>query len=74
MTINEGTNIAICEPVECVTKTAFCKEQPERDPVEKVRDVPDHLKDLFERSRSCLEENDTYCLRELLVELQDVFL
>ena len=73
MTINEGTNIAICEPVECVTKMAFCNKQAQRDPVDKVRDVPDHLKDLFQRSRSCLDENDTNCLHELLVEFQDVF-
>ena len=73
VTIKEGTHIAICEPVESVTKMTLCKERARRDPVDMVHDVPDHLKDLFERSRSCLDENCTTCLCELLVEFQDVF-
>ena len=69
--LGEVTEIsAVLEPSPRQTQSAFTVNQVQQ---EIKPDVPDHLKDLLERSSESLSEEEHQQLRQLLVEFQEVF-
>ena len=73
----KGTNLATCEPIEEIVPF---EEQKTRSAVCQTRDtsmiegqIPEHLKDLYIRCRTHLDDEQRENLKKLLVRNQDAF-
>ena len=64
--LSEGTVLGICEPVDKI-------EQTSSEHLGKAEILPDHLHELFLKSRSLLSESEAEQLENLLIEYADVF-
>ena len=77
--IHQGTNVAVCEPVEvmtigdeCNARAASCYMACGNDDG-KIADIPDHLDNLFDRCSSSLDEEQQAQFKKLLLRHQDAF-
>ena len=74
--IKAGTCVATCDPIVSVQEVGAVEsptEQSSQENGDAPVDVPEHLKDLFERSTTCLSTKQKQELNCLLVEFEDVF-
>ena len=73
--VRKGMEVASVEPVECVVGAEQGNKQSGKNASlsEEKSNIPMHLQDLFERSKSNLDDVQQNQLKDLLVEFQDVF-
>ncbi|XP_050710864.1 uncharacterized protein LOC126995392 isoform X2 [Eriocheir sinensis] len=67
--IEQGTMVGLCQEIDQEPRTCVCR----RTLTKPQEELPDYLRDLFDRSSRCLEEPQVEQLRELLVRNANVF-